>query len=210
MPATVERLLTAPDRLKEQQAVLLRAALAAYEGEMPVAVRALRAHIDRLTASRKGWTFIMLSPDQNAAVVDYLAAHSSRPLVALRLWALLFQHVDGDTGAVTLRRSEIAGRLGVAADDVSRVMGELVTVGAIIRHRERVPGLRGAGMTTYLMNPVVGTHLAGAARDKAQADAPPGPLLRLMEGGRDTGPGARTPRRARAARDPDAAGHLAE
>jgi len=166
---------------------MLRAALASYEGEMPGAVRALRSHIDRLTASRNGWTFIMLSPDQNAAVVDYLAARSSRPLVAMRLWALLFQHVDVETGAITLGRSEIAGRLGIAADDVSRVMGELQTVGAIIRHRERVAGIRGPGVTTYFMNPLVGTHLAGEARDKAQAEAPPGPLLRVMEGGRDAG-----------------------
>jgi hypothetical protein len=184
MPARIKHFRTDADRLKQNQAAMLRAALASFEGEMPDAVRALRAHIDRLTASRNGWTFIMLSPDQNAAVVDYLASHSSRPLVAVRLWALLFQHVDGDTGAISLRRDEIAGRLGIAADDVSRVMGELQTVGAIIRHRERVAGMRGPGVTTYFMNPLVGTHLAGAERDAAQAEAPPGPLLRVMQGGK--------------------------
>ena len=34
------------------------------------------------------------------------------------------------------------------------------------------------------MNSLVGTHLTGAARDKAQAEAPPGPLLRVMQGGK--------------------------
>jgi len=183
MPATLKHLHTKSDRLKREQAAMLRAALASFEGEMPGAVRALRAHIDRLTASRNGWTFIMLSPDQNAAVVDYLASHSSRPVVAMRLWALLFQHVDGDTGAISLRRDEIAGRLGIALEDVSRVMTELQAVGAIIRYRERVAGMRGPGVTTYFMNPLVGTHLAGAERDAAQAVASPGPL-QVIQGGK--------------------------
>jgi CRP-like cAMP-binding protein len=183
MPAKLRHLLTKSDRLKQEQAAMLRAALASFEGEMPSAVRELRAHIDRLTASRNGWTFIMLSPDQNAAVVDYLASHSSRPVVAMRLWALLFQHVDSDTGAICLRRDEIAGRLGIALEDVSRVMTELQNVGAIIRHRERVAGMRGPGVTTYFMNPLVGTHLAGAERDAAQAAASPGPL-QMIQGGK--------------------------
>ena len=34
------------------------------------------------------------------------------------------------------------------------------------------------------MNPVVGTHLAGCERDAAQADAPPGSLLQIMQGGK--------------------------
>ena len=57
-------------------------------------------------------------------------------------------------------------------------MGELAKVGAVITRRERVAGMRGPGRAMYLMNPRVGTHLAGAARDKAQAEAP---ALQLAE-----------------------------
>lgn len=98
----------------------------------------------------------------------------------------LFQHVDGDTGAICLRRDEIAGRLGIALEDVSRVMTELQNIGAIIRHRERVAGMRGPGVTTYFMNPLVDTHLAGAERDAAQAAVPSGPL-QVIQGGKDVG-----------------------
>ena len=56
-------------------------------------------------------------------------------------------------------------------------MHELAGIGAIIVHREKVAGMRGPGRAVYLMNPNVGTHLAGAARDKAQAEARP---LRLV------------------------------
>ena len=34
------------------------------------------------------------------------------------------------------------------------------------------------------MNPAVDTHLAGGERHAAQANAPPGSLLRVMQGGR--------------------------
>ena len=57
-------------------------------------------------------------------------------------------------------------------------MGELASVGAVTTRRERVAGMRGPGRAVYFMNPNVGTHLAGAARDKAQAEAP---RLQLVE-----------------------------
>ena len=52
-------------------------------------------------------------------------------------------------------------------------MGELATIGAISRRREKVAGMRGPGLVRYFMNPKVGTHLTGAARDKAQTDSAP-------------------------------------
>lgn len=86
--------------------------------------------------------------------------------------------------AIPLGRKEIAGRLGIEANDMSHVMGELQTVSATFQHRERIAGMRGPGVATYFVNPLVGTHLAGAERDAAQAKAPPKPLLRVMQGGK--------------------------
>ena len=185
MTATIRKLFPRAGQLRAEQAQQLRDALLPFEAEMPDQVGHLIGQIDRKTAARNGWTFVMLSPDQNEAVVSYLAEHSSRPLVALRLWALCFKHLRNDTGEIMLRRVEIADKLREEPRHVSRIMGELEKIGAIIRRRERVGGMRGPGLVRYFMNSVVGTHLTGEARDKAQAEAPSGPLLRVMEGGAD-------------------------
>ena len=120
----------------------------------------------------------MLSPSQNKAVQRWLFEHSKRPQKAMLLWAELFDHLRRDTGQIMLSRDELAERLGSRLDEVSRIMGELASVGAIITHRERVPGQRGPGRAVYFMNPNVATNLSGAARDRAQAEAP---KLRLVE-----------------------------
>jgi hypothetical protein len=181
MVAKVVELHTKPDRLRADQADKLRQALLPFEADCPEQVRELIGQIDRQTASRNKWTFVMLSPSQNAAVVRHLTEHSKRPLVAVRLWALCFEHLRTDTGEILLTREEIAENLKVTADHVSSVMTELSEMGAIIRRRERVKGMKGPGMVRHFMNPRVATNLGGAARDEAQAKAPP--LLTLMHGG---------------------------
>jgi hypothetical protein len=177
----IVQLQTKPDRLRRDQAEELRQALLPFEDQMPGAVRELIGHIDRRTASRERWTFVMLSPEQNGAVVDYLAQHSKRPVVALRLWALCFQHLRLDTGEILLTRKEIAEKLGQRPQEVSGIISELVNFGAIIRN-PNVTFQFGPGFgMAYFMNPRVATHLAGRERDDAQAEAP---LLKLMEGGK--------------------------
>ena len=184
MAAMIRKLLPRTGQLRAEQAQRLRDALLPFEAEMPDQVGHLVGQIDRKTAARNGWTFVMLSPSQNAAVVSYLAQHSSRPLVAVQLWALCFEHLRNDTGEIMLRRDEIADKLKEEPRTISSLMSELEEIGAIIRRRERVAGMRGQGLVRYFMNSIVGTHLTGEARDKAQAEAPPGPLLRIMNGGK--------------------------
>ena len=101
---------------------------------------------------------------------------------AMAVWSELFSAVDRDTGEILLSRDELAVLAGIAVQHVSNVMTELEGIGAISRRRERVAGMRGPGRTKYFMNPMVATHLAGGARDQAQAAAP-GPL-RLLAGGK--------------------------
>jgi hypothetical protein len=181
MAATITDLRTKSDRLRADQADRLRQALLPFEEDCPEQVRDLIGHIDRQTASANKWTFVMLSPSQNAAVVNYLIDHSTRPMVAVKLWALCFEHLRTDTGEIFLTREEMAEKLNENADNISRIMTELSKMGAIIRHRERVKGMKGPGMVRHFMNPKVATNLSGAARDKAQDKAPP--LLKLMQGG---------------------------
>jgi len=184
MAATLHRLVTRRDRITEEDGQKLREMVAAYPG-LPDRLRSeLITQIDRRTASKNGWTFVMLSPAQNAAVVRWLRANSKRPLVAVALWAELFDNLRTDTGEITLSRDELAERVGETPDHVSSIMGELEGIGAISRRRQKVAGMRGPGMVRYFMNSRVATHLTGKARDEAQAAAPP--LLVLMQGGKPT------------------------
>jgi CRP-like cAMP-binding protein len=179
--AHIVNLQTRPDRLRKGQDEALRQVLLPFEDEIPGGVlREILTLIDRRSASRNKWTFVMLSPEQNLKVVDYLAANSTRPILAMKAWALCFHHLRTDTGEIMLHREELAQKLGTTSEHVSTIMSELVKFGAIIRRRQRVAGLRGPGLVQYFMNPRVATHLGGAERDKAQEDAPP--LLRLIEG----------------------------
>jgi hypothetical protein len=181
MAAKVIELRTKPDRLRADQADKLRQALLPFEPDCPDHVRELLGHIDRQTVGRNKWTFVMLSPSQNAVVVNYLIEHSTRPMVAVRLWALCFEHLRMDTGEILLTREEMAEKLGEKPENISRIMTELVEMGAIIRKRERVKGMKGPGMVRHFMNPRVATNLGGTARDAAQAKAPP--LLTTIPGG---------------------------
>lgn len=167
------------EKLRRGQDEQLREALLPFEDEIPGPIfRELITVIDRRTAARNKWTFVMLSPEQNSDVVGYLRDNSRYPLLALTAWAMCFAYLRNDTGQIMLTRQELADKLRAAPRDISRVMTELEQLGAIIRRRARVPGKRGPGMVEYFMNPRVATHLAGAERDKAQDEAP---LLKLIE-----------------------------
>ena len=178
MPVKIVRLRTKPQRIHAEMAAELRQLISDHVGLPERARGEIIAAIDRETASEAGWTFVMLGPEQNAAVVRWLRQHSRYPALAPAVWAELFTALRHDTGEIMLTRGELAERVGTDADTVSRIMGELAKVGAVITRRERVAGMRGPGRAMYLMNPRVGTHLAGAARDKAQAEAP---ALQLAE-----------------------------
>lgn len=136
-----------------------------FSEDEPEAVNRLVAAIDGRDAADRGWTFVMIGPEQNASVVRWLRANSDRPLVALTLWSELFTALRSDTGEILLTREELAERVETSIANVSRVMTQLEEAGAISKRRE------GRGVR-YFMNPRVGTHLAGARRAQAQAAAP--------------------------------------
>lgn len=93
-----------------------------------------------------------------------------RPKLAVKLWSLLFSKLPPDSNDVQATRQDLARELGCTPREISEVMGELEKLGAVYRRQE------GRGVR-YLVHPKFGTHLAGAARDRAQAEAPP---LRLV------------------------------
>ena len=182
MAATIHKLVSKREKLTEADGQQLRQLVLEYDGLSEWLRGELIAEIDRRTACKNGWTFVMLSPAENAAVVDWLVQNSKRPFVALRLWAKLFDNLRTDTGEIVLTRNELAQQVEERPDNISQIMGELESIGAISRRRERIAGVRGPGLVRYFMNPRVGTHLTGKARTDAQAKA--GPLLTIMEGGK--------------------------
>jgi DNA-binding transcriptional ArsR family regulator len=127
--------------------------------------------VERELSARSGWRFIMVEPRLNAAVVRYLLECSHRPQQAVRLWAELFALLPPDGNEVRASREELARLVGITSRAVTEIMGELEAVGAVYRRKE------GRGVR-YFVNPVLGTHLGGTARDRAQSEAP---ALRLVE-----------------------------
>jgi hypothetical protein len=181
MAAKIVRLRTKPERMRGETAAELRQLVLGYHGLPERARGEIVAAIDRETASQAGWTFVMLGPEQNAAVVRWLHQNSRYPTLAPALWAELFTALRRDTGQIMLTRDELAERINAGPDAVSRIMGELTSIGAIMARRERVAGMRGQGRAVYFMNPQVGTHLTGAARDRAQTAFPE---LKAIDGGK--------------------------
>jgi hypothetical protein len=169
----VVRLRTRRDVGQETGIARVRGAILEAAGnDVPAHVVGRLVHLlERELSSRRGWKFIMVEPHLHDQVVGYLTEHSRRPLKAVRLWSKLFTVLPPDSNEVLVSRAELAGMVGCRAQEISEIMGELESIGAIYRRQE------GRGVR-YFVHPSLGTHLAGAVRDKAQAEAP---KLRLVE-----------------------------
>lgn len=120
---------------------------------------------------QKSEPFVMLTASQNAAVIDWLSQHSKRRNEAVRLWALLFTALHPSSGEIMLSREEMANRIGIVPADVSRIMSELVSIGAVVREK------RGRSVR-YGMSPYIATHQTGDQLAEARANAP---RLRLVQ-----------------------------
>ena len=167
MPATLHRFRSKRSQLEADQGQQLRQLLLdlGERKNLPAdAVTKIVAAVDGQTASERGWTFVMIGPKENEAVVAWLRENSKRPMAAMATWAVLFTALRFDTGEIALTRSDLAERVGIHPRHVSRIMTELVEIGAVSRVRE---GRR----VRYFMNPNIGTHLTGKERDKAQSEA---------------------------------------
>ena len=162
----VRRLRSRRDAREQDGIARLREAILDAVGTVPVDVLGRLVHmLDRELSSRGGWGFVMVEPFLYADVVEHLLAHSKRPRKAVLLWTRLFTVLPHDGNEVEASREELARMVGIAPGDVSKIMGELEAIGAVYRRKE------GRGVR-YFVNPRLGTHLTGAVRDRAQAEAP--------------------------------------
>lgn len=122
--------------------------------------------------------FVMLSPIEHAEVVRWLRKHSKRPMNAMGLWAELFTALRSDTGEILLNRQQLAERIGIDVQNVSRIMTELTSINAIRREKH-------GREVRYYMNSSVATHLPSETLREA-ARTNDGPLMVLMKGGRQS------------------------
>src|SRR5215207_9233064 len=168
----VVKLITRRDKRELADLGAVRDALQdlAAASSSPLVGRFVEA-VERELSARSGWRFIMVEPHLHDQVVGHLTEHSRRPLKAVRLWSKLFTVLPPDSNEVLLSREELGQAVGIRPAEVSAIMGELEAIGAIYKRRE------GRGVR-YFVHPSLGTHLAGAARDRAQAEAP---RLRVVE-----------------------------
>ncbi|MEZ7138023.1 MULTISPECIES: hypothetical protein [Komagataeibacter] len=127
---------------------------------------------------------VRLYPRQNLAVVNWMHATSKRPMKAIRVWALLFDHLMPHTGQIMLTRDEIAEKIGQRPQEISQIMNELVRFGAIFSKREKVPGMRGPGIVRYFMNKHVAEVGSRATQEELALIPRPGAKLAVVQGGK--------------------------
>lgn len=163
MTATVRRLR--PNAKASSAVAQLRLALDDIAGLPDDLATRFATLIDRHERSWSGWHFVMIEPNLYHAVVVKLFETSKRPILAVKLWSLLFSKLPPDSNEVQADRRELARELACEPREISEVMSELEKLGAVYRRKE------GRGVR-YLVHPKFGTHLTGAARDRAQAAAP--------------------------------------
>jgi len=184
MGAAVHNLQRARYASRQRKAELLEEWAAEVVGPAHAAQLALAFAAQTPDPDADRWIFVMISPTQNFAVIEWLRKHSKRPQVAVSLWGLLLTALRPDTGEIMLTRSQIAERIGIDPQNASRVITELVSINAVRRVKE---GRR----VRYFLNPNIATHIPGPEARKAAREAA-GPLLVLMEGGKaDIGPQSR-------------------
>lgn len=194
MAAGIVRLIPKRERDRRRNAALAMEELdllppAAISPAARAEARAALGRVAEPPGEKPVWEggFTMISRDQTAMVWDAIRAlpPSARPHQVRHAFDLVLLNLRHDTGEVMLTRDQLAERIGCHPDKVSEVMCTLEVMGVIRRERQRLEGVRGPGRVVYFINPHVGWNGSLLARrEEAAAVPPPGPLLRVMQGGK--------------------------
>lgn len=143
-----------------------------------------REDVRRRTTSKAKWRFIMMQPEANAFVLDAIQGPNgpARPKITTRLWGRILTRVDYDTGRIMMDRADMMQASGASRwDEVASALAFL--------EGPTVEALKSTGTgkeKRWFVNPNIATHLTGGQRDAEQERiGVPGPLLRIMQGGKD-------------------------
>lgn len=180
MSADIKRLKTNPRRQKEQivkEEIEQLEMLAITRPQLKDHISAMIYQIqkDDNINDYNRWAFAMIGTTEYRLVGQWLGKNSKRSGEAKSLWISLIDYLDINTGQIRRSRQELAKELEITPSDISRIMSELESIGAIIKKKE------GRGII-YYMNPLIGTHLPKIKRDLAQSQAP---KLKLVNGGKN-------------------------
>jgi len=115
------------------------------------------------------WLFVMINPEQFRFVTKAIQG-VDKPDVTLRTWIAAITYIRMDSGEIVASRDQLAEDAGTTVQEISRAMGELSKIGAIVR-------LRRGRRTAYFFNPNVGWNGGEGARQEAAKEAP---QLRLV------------------------------
>lgn len=110
------------------------------------------------------WTFVMLNPEQLRFVIKATKA-SERPDSTLRVWNVCLTYVKRNTGEIMATYQQLAEDASTSYKEVSKAMGELTRMGALIREKQ-------GGRITYYVNPHVGWNGGEDTRRQAAKRVP--------------------------------------
>ena len=115
------------------------------------------------------WLFVKISPEQFRYVTKAIQ-ECRNVATTFSVWSAALTYMRMDTGEILATREQLAADANTLPCHVSRVMTELVKIGAIVRHR------RGRKVV-YSVNPTVGWNGGEGSRQAAVRKAP---VLKLV------------------------------
>jgi hypothetical protein len=123
------------------------------------------ALIDRRTASSNSWGFVMVQPQRDLEVVQWIIREALRPSISHLLWASMKGNLHSGTNEVLMTRAQMMQVTGARSPHVSEALSEFARREIIVRHKE-------GREVRWFLSPWIATHQSGAARDDAQRIAP--------------------------------------
>src|SRR4051812_7623119 len=111
MTATVRRLRPKSSDSAEIAVGQLRLALEEISGLPDALAERVGILIDRHARAQRGWSFVMIDPMRYHEVLLRLTEVSKRPMLAAKLWSLLFSKLPPDSNEVQATREELAAEL---------------------------------------------------------------------------------------------------
>ena len=175
MVATIHK-IPKHSRLKRENAEKLRLAIKNADVDLPEEAAAVIDNalhsITHIPGERA--VFVMITCDQFRYVMKATKA-LPRPDLTWQIFSLAVTYARQDTGEILATREQLAEDIGTHPDHISRAMGELSRIGAILKSK------RGRNVV-YKVNPHVAWNGSEGARVSACRTAP---KLKLIEGGLD-------------------------
>jgi CRP-like cAMP-binding protein len=152
-------------RLDQAQAERFRSGLLTEAGLPPELRAEMIALIARRTVSTTAWRFVMVHPQRDFEIVQWIARNARRTPTSHLLWSVIKGNLHSGTNQVLMSRAQMMQATGASSAHVSEALSEFARIDVLQRHKE-------GREVRWFLNPRIATHQSGAARDDAQRIAP--------------------------------------